>query len=198
MYPTRIVIRPCLARASIWALEVTAWLILSATVPGNPRDNVRAHTGDADIVFPDLSGCRERAYGSNKSGRFGGADLEISESALKRKPSLSSERRSVTCTAELIPAVIVSCAVRRVGGVECIRWPRLKRFPHSAHSCLGTPSLISPFLKRAVFPCGQRCKAARVLFASSLSANATFDFSACSRLVRAESGVPDFSCAIAR
>jgi hypothetical protein len=99
MCPSRILICSCLARASIWALAVNAALILSAILPGSARDEVRAHTGDANIVSRALSGCEERAYRSYESRRFGGVDLEISESELKRTLSISSQRMSVACTA---------------------------------------------------------------------------------------------------
>jgi hypothetical protein len=79
MWPTKIVIRSCLARSSLWPLAVTAWLILSAIVPGNARSEVRANAEDANIVLRALSGCGERAYRSYKSRRFGGVDLEMSE-----------------------------------------------------------------------------------------------------------------------
>ena len=68
-------------------------------VPGNAGDEVRVHTGDADIVLRALSRCAERAYGSYNSRRFGGVDIEMSESELKDRPSISSQRNSVPWTA---------------------------------------------------------------------------------------------------
>jgi hypothetical protein len=97
--PTRIVIRSRLPRARIWALAVTAWLILGAIVLASARDEVTAHTRCAINVFQALSGCEEPAYRSYWSWRFGSLVLEMSESQLKRKVSIRSQRMSVACTA---------------------------------------------------------------------------------------------------
>jgi hypothetical protein len=97
--PTRIVIRCSLARGSIWALAVTAWLILSALVPGNAPDGIRAHTGHANIASQALSGYGKQAHPPCKSRRFGGVDLEMREGELKGKPSIGSQCRSVAFTA---------------------------------------------------------------------------------------------------
>jgi hypothetical protein len=99
MYPTRIVIRCSLARASIEALAVAAWLILSAMVPGKARDEVRADTGNTNIVLGALSGCAERAHPSCESRCFGGVDFETSQSELKRQSSSRYQRMCVAYTA---------------------------------------------------------------------------------------------------
>jgi len=95
MCPARILIRTCLARASIWVLAVAAGLILSAIEPRGARDGISSHVGNADIVSQALWGCDDRAYRSHKSRRLG----EMSECELKGKPELSSQRKSVACTA---------------------------------------------------------------------------------------------------
>jgi hypothetical protein len=99
MFQTKIVIRVCLARATIWVLAVSAWVTMSVTALGNARDEVRTHMRDANIVFQALSGCGEPAYRSCRSRRFGNFGLRMSESELTGKPSISFQRRSVAFTA---------------------------------------------------------------------------------------------------
>jgi hypothetical protein len=110
MCPTRFVRRSCLARISIWALAVTAWLILGAIVSGILRNEVHAHLRYANVAVRALSRCEARAYRSDKSGRFGGVDLELSESQLKGKVWSRSQRMSVACTAAVAAEAVLLAA----------------------------------------------------------------------------------------
>jgi hypothetical protein len=78
MCQTEIVVSPSLAKVSIGALAVTAWLIFSIGMPGSLLDEVCAHTTNARIVIRAWSTCGERAYRSSKSWRRGDADCRIS------------------------------------------------------------------------------------------------------------------------
>jgi hypothetical protein len=108
MCPTKIVVRPglasvvirlCLARASLWALAVTVWLVLSVVVPGSARDEVPAHAGDANIALRALPERGPKVYVWCKHRRFSGIDVEIGESGLRCKPFLIVQCMSVACTA---------------------------------------------------------------------------------------------------
>jgi hypothetical protein len=99
MCARRDVIRACSARVSVWVFVVTAWAILSATAPGNARDEVPAHTRDAKIVSQGLSVCQVRAYRSYRRRRFGGVDLESSVSELKHEPTITFQPMRVACSA---------------------------------------------------------------------------------------------------
>jgi hypothetical protein len=95
----RVVMRSCLARASLWALAVTVWLVLGAVVPGSARDEVRAHAGDANIALRALPERGPKVYVRCKDQQFGGIDVEIGESGLRCRPFLIVQCMSVACTA---------------------------------------------------------------------------------------------------
>ena len=90
---------PCLARALLWALAVTGWLVLSAVVPGSARVEVRAHAGDANIALRALPERGTKVYVCCKHRRISGIDVEIGESGLRCRPLLIVQCMCVACTA---------------------------------------------------------------------------------------------------
>jgi hypothetical protein len=95
----RVIIRPCLARASLWALAVTVLLVLSAVAPGSARDEVRAHARGAKIALRALPERGQKGYVCCKHRRFSGIDVEIGKSGLRCRPSPIVQCMSVACTA---------------------------------------------------------------------------------------------------
>jgi hypothetical protein len=95
MCPTKIVIRFCLARASICVLAVIAVLNLGAIKPGEGSGEVRVDMREPSFGSCALPGHELPAYGSYKSRRF----AEIGQAELKGKPVLTSRHMGVASAA---------------------------------------------------------------------------------------------------
>jgi hypothetical protein len=77
MCPTRITMRSSLARATIRAVAVIAWLILCAIAPGIGRGEVRAPLANVDSSSWTLSACDEQEYPHYQSSGCGSVALQI-------------------------------------------------------------------------------------------------------------------------
>jgi hypothetical protein len=115
MCQTENVISPPLARAAIGALAATAWLIFSIGVPESLLNGVCGHAVNAKIVIRAWPTCGERAYCGDKSRRWGGAELELSQDEPRGRPliafkSMAYEHRPGRAALGRRPTQITMCA----------------------------------------------------------------------------------------